>query len=185
MEDMTMNANNANILLVVAAIVFLILWLMALVQMLLAKHSVQSRGKRIVALAREAVQAGASLRRLSYESGRLEYASEEDEVFAELNKLVIKEKAYSNPKLSRDGLAEMVGISRKQLDDILKLKLPEGTSWQNWIERLRFEDALAMVVEHVPAERIAAECGYSSEKALDRAMKKNLGLSVAEFNALQ
>ena len=102
-------------------------------------------------------------------------------MFAELEEKIISRELWHNQDISRDDLAALVGINRRQLDDILKMRLPEGETWQTWLEGFRFHEALGMILESKAPGSVASACGYASEKALDRSFRKNTGLSLREF----
>lgn len=182
MENMDNSNNSILVLVVVSAAVFFLLWLIAIIRLAMTRRGIRQRNKIIVSLAVKNAGMETKVRRYSSLLDKSEdFSSEESRMFAELEDMIIARELWHNQNISRDDMASLTGINRRQLDDILKIRLPEGETWQTWIEGFRFHEALGMIMEGKTPGNVATACGYPSEKALDRSFRKNTGISLREF----
>ena len=109
-------------------------------------------------------------------------SSNENPHFERLEQLMSQEHLYRNPELSRDLLAQKLGISNGYLSQQLSSM---GTSFSDYINQYRVEEVKLLLVD--PAFRpysllaIGYEAGFNSKSTFYAAFKKNTGLSPSAF----
>lgn len=104
-----------------------------------------------------------------------------DEVYIEFCRLMIEEKIYLNPNLTRDDVVYMLNTNKNILVDVLKKNT--DLSFSDYINELRLEDSL-LLLEHMDAtesiEVIAERVGFS-KSSFYRLFKEKYGMTPAEY----
>jgi AraC-like DNA-binding protein len=103
--------------------------------------------------------------------------------FQKLIVLLEEKKIHHNPSLSRDKVAEQLGISNGYLSKVIKNN--SSCSFSDFINSYRIKDAKEMIKN--PAFNkysllsIGLECGFNSKTSFYTNFKKNTGLTPKEF----
>lgn len=127
-------------------------------------------------------------------------------LFNKLEAQVRQTKIYLNQKVTKDDLANLIGVERNSFDALFKDMVPDESPSQ-WLDSFRIEYAMdklrALKVElskkprpsqddsaqaavvrpdkEKRLEKIARESGFSGKKAMDRACRTQTGMSVGEL----
>jgi len=98
-----------------------------------------------------------------YKASKLSPATVEA-VKKELNRLMNEEKLFKNPKLSANELADLLGIPRQHLSEILNIHM--GLRFQDFLNQYRVEEFIIHLQQenykHYTLLGIATEVGFSS-----------------------
>lgn len=103
--------------------------------------------------------------------------------FKKLTTLIEEEKIHHNPNLSRDEVAEHLGISNGYLSQIIKENTDSGFS--DFINSYRVKDVKKMIKDPMFDKysllAIGLECGFNSKTSFNANFKKETGLTPKEF----
>lgn len=103
--------------------------------------------------------------------------------FQKLVQLLTEEKIHHNPNLSRDTVAEQLGISTSYLSQILKENT--NSSFSEFINSYRINDIKKMIkdpqFEKYSLLAIGLECGFNSKTSFYTNFKKQTGLTPKEY----
>jgi len=104
--------------------------------------------------------------------------------FQKLRVLLKEEKIHHNPNLSRDTVAEQLGISSGYLSQIIKKNT--GQSFSEFINSYRIRDVKEMIKNPIFNKysllSIGLECGFNSKTSFYTNFKKETGLTPKEFS---
>jgi AraC-like DNA-binding protein len=103
--------------------------------------------------------------------------------FQKLIEILENEKAYQNPNLSRDTVAQQLGISSGYLSQIIKNNT--ALSFSDFINSYRVNDVKEMIKNSTFNKysllSIGLECGFNSKTSFYTNFKKETGLTPKEF----
>ena len=106
-----------------------------------------------------------------------------DKHFNELEKLMLEEKIYRNPDLSRDDVAEKLGISSGYLSQVLKNASDKNFS--EYVNNYRVKAAKNMLSDSTfdkfSIHAIGEEAGFKSRSAFYNSFQKSVGQSPGNF----
>ncbi|UZR96428.1 helix-turn-helix transcriptional regulator [Chondrinema litorale] len=109
--------------------------------------------------------------------------SNTDKHFNELEKLMLEDKLYRNPDLSRDDVAEKLGISSGYLSQVLKNASEKNFS--DYINNYRVQAAKQMLsnpsFDKFSIQAIGTEAGFKSRSAFYNSFQKAIGQSPGKF----
>ncbi|MEM6806245.1 MAG: helix-turn-helix domain-containing protein [Bacteroidota bacterium] len=101
----------------------------------------------------------------------------------ELDRLLQEEKLYQDPDLSRDQLAQRLGISSGYLSQILNSAT--GANFSDYIRNYRVEKVKELLLSPETAKyslhAIGQEAGFKSKSAFYASFKKVVGMTPAEY----
>jgi len=106
------------------------------------------------------------------------------EIKNHLSILINQKHIYTDPELTLDSLAKLLGIASHQLSELLNNEL--STTFRTYINQARIEDAKKLLLSK-PNEsilNIAFDCGFNSKSTFNAAFGKFTGLSPREFREL-
>lgn len=118
--------------------------------------------------------------RVRYARSRLK-GVDVDGAVAKLKSILEREKAYLDPDLSLNVLAERLGLTPHQLSEIINDRL--GKSFFAFVDGYRIEHA-RRALEEDPDRKvvdIAFEAGFNTQSAFYSAFKKQVGMSPSEY----
>jgi YesN/AraC family two-component response regulator len=108
----------------------------------------------------------------------------ESPYFQKLLTLLEKEKIHHNPNLSRDMVAEQLGISSGYLSQVIKNN--SSHNFSEFINSYRIRDVKQMVknptFNKYSLLSIGLECGFNSKTSFYTNFKKETGLTPKEFS---
>jgi len=100
-----------------------------------------------------------------------------------LKDLMEREKLYLNEKLSGKETAEILGISRHQLSEVLNNE--QKTNFYNFINHYRVEACIQKMANpkfgHYTLLALALECGFNSKTTFNTVFKKDTGMTPRQF----
>ena len=101
--------------------------------------------------------------------------------FERMNRDIIEKKLYLDSSLSRMMLLEKYSIPRNNFSSLFQKYV--GTSYSNYINNLRLEQAAKMLKEqpNYTIESVANDCGISSVATLYRLFSKKYGMTPTEY----
>lgn len=100
-----------------------------------------------------------------------------------LLKLMEQEKPYLDADLTAEMLAEMLGVSRKSLSQVINQEF--HVNFKNFVNKYRIEEAQRKLTD--PREqdfvllKIAMDCGFNSKSVFNDAFKKFTGMSPSQY----
>lgn len=111
-----------------------------------------------------------------------ESLKKEQELFAQLNRVLDEKQAYTNPNLDRKELAVLLGTNETYLADAIRT-CSGGLTVAKYLNVLRTTHAGKMLIEdhHLPVDVVAANSGFSSRSSFYRMFKEHYGMTPAEF----
>ena len=90
---------------------------------------------------------------------------------------------HTGEKVTLDRLGELTGYS--PLHVLRLFKAAVGCSPHEYLSSLRMERAKQLLIESdMPIDRIAAECGFSSESYFHSYFKRSAGISPGEYRRI-
>ena len=192
--------NSLDIVLIIASAAFLLLWLVYAVKFIIARGKIRRRNSFIWRQRQEKAVLKASLRSETaartqaeedLEAARAANLSlmgkpvEEGTVAAPLPDLrnildqtMQTTQCYLKTGFSKDDFAEMLNLSKKELDEALG-KLSFGDYLSSW----RMDHAIDMMQAdpEKEIEAVASESGFADAKAMNRACKVTMGMDTEEL----
>lgn len=104
----------------------------------------------------------------------------------ELDRLLVDEKIFLNPDLSRDQVAERLGISSGYLSQIINTAT--STNFTSYINQHRVEEVKKMILDPEAHKysllAIGLEAGFKSKSAFYTTFKKQAGKTPAQFKKM-
>lgn len=129
--------------------------------------------------------ASGSERNEKKDSNENEGASDTDKIlFDRLSKRIVEDKLYLNTDLKRDHLLDELGIPKNKFSMLFKRYA--GTTYTNYINNLRLDDACKVMNEHpnYTIEAVASECGIASVSTLYNLFSKRYGMTPSEYRSV-
>ena len=107
----------------------------------------------------------------------------EQQLAADLERVVTGERPYVNPNLKLADLAAAVNATPHELSALLNTHL--GVSFYDYINERRIELAKQLIAEqeHLTLEAIGQACGFNARSTFYTAFKKQVGTTPAKFRA--
>lgn len=104
------------------------------------------------------------------------------ELFEKLNMLILEKKLYLKTTLSRDELAQLIGVDKTHFAEIIH----ESTAGRlnEYINGLRIEHAVKLMrqqYDNYTLKAIAEESGFSNMTTFHNAFKKKIGMTPAQY----
>ncbi|HCX98964.1 MAG TPA: AraC family transcriptional regulator, partial [Bacteroidales bacterium] len=108
--------------------------------------------------------------------------SKEQALFRELNKLFAEKKSFTNHKLGRKELSEMLGTNATYLGIAIK-KCAKGMTITEYINRIRLVHAGNLLIDtpQLPVDAVGEESGFNSRSTYFRLFRDYYGMSPSEF----
>ena len=104
----------------------------------------------------------------------------------ELDRLLLDEKIFLDPDLSRDQIADRLGISSGYLSQIINTAT--STNFTSYINQHRVEEVKRMMLDPEAQKysllAIGLEAGFKSKSAFYTTFKKQTGKTPAEFKKM-
>lgn len=117
-----------------------------------------------------------------YKSTQIE-ASQSEEIYSRIQKLVLEEKEYKNPELSLKSLSEKLHQSPQVISMVINQR--SGKNFNSFINQYRIEEATLQLrnpkFEHYTIAAIAMEAGFNSISSFNTAFKKHTGKTPLAF----
>ena len=113
--------------------------------------------------------------------------------FRQVGDAIRAARLYASEKVSREEVCQLVHLEKKELDAVLK---QAGVTLEELMDELRLEAVIPLLGEARdretppaaegekpvdPVEQVALDHGYGSRRALSRALKEALGMSLDEL----
>lgn len=94
------------------------------------------------------------------------------------------EQVVSQPHLdwTLEALADKAGMSTRTLSRHFKRDLDEAPA--QFVERIRVDHARGLLMEDLPAKRVAVESGFGDMQRMRRAFQRRLGVGVSEYRSI-
>ena len=110
---------------------------------------------------------------------------ENQKIFQELNQIVVQDRLYLSPELSREDLAQIVHLNNARFARMIKECT--GTNFNGYINELRINYAIKLLKMHpnYTIRAIADEAGFNSTPILYNLFKKKTGMTPYEFKKTQ
>lgn len=118
-------------------------------------------------------------------SGDGDFDEDDHRMFLKLEQRIINDQMFLKPKLSRDEVTAMLGISKNRFASLFTKY--SGKSFNKYINDMRLDYA-AQQLKQNPAysvEAIAADCGIPVRQTFYRLFTEKFGLTPAEYRRLQ
>lgn len=194
-----------NSLLLLGAVIFLVLLSVLIVLIYINFRRVSSRNRIAVRQINELLEQREELRRLfsqaksqhevsvsenpqKEETTQIKvtktdkYSDKDYENFMCIERLVIEQQLFLQPRFGRDELLRMTGIHKNDLSSILQ-RYANATNLNDYINRLRVEYAIKLMKgnKNYSIEAIAGESGFNSRSTFYRAFYKEFGMTPAQY----
>lgn len=102
-------------------------------------------------------------------------------LFDELEELMLKDKPYLNPQLSRDDMVAALYTNKNKL--IEAIKTARGMTFTDYVNSLRLEEAVRLLAEHpeLTIEQVGTRAGFGSAATFYRQFKSTYGMSPKDY----
>lgn len=106
--------------------------------------------------------------------------------FMRMETIIMENKLFLNPKLTRDDILAVVGIAKNSLVPILR-KYAGCTNLNDYINRLRLEYAVKLIKSNkvYTIDSIAESSGFNSRSTFYRAFQNVFGMSPSQYLEIQ
>jgi len=105
------------------------------------------------------------------------------EIVEQIQKKMVEDKVFLNPKLSIYELSNMLGISQKRLSSVINQHFE--MNFRDFVNKYRLEEVKSKLgnvnYKNISILGIAMESGFNSEASFYRIFKKNIGVSPKEY----
>ena len=112
----------------------------------------------------------------------MRFAKREEDLYAALQKLLSKEKVYTQQGLNRKKLANMLGTNEKYLHNLIKEFT--GLPCSEYLTSLRLDHACRLLADtnnYQTIDEIAEHSGFSSRETFYRRFRKHYSMSPAQY----
>ena len=108
-------------------------------------------------------------------------ADKADLIFKQISDLFDSEEIYRDKNLTRETLAERLGVNRTYISEAIKYKT--GLSYTQYIGQCRINKAIGMLLEgcDIPVRLLAEEVGFVSQTPFFAFFKAETGMTPAAF----
>lgn len=111
---------------------------------------------------------------------KIQVNCKERELFENLDRLVVEERLFLRPDLTRDEMVSRLCTNKNQLANAIRFCT--GQNFTEYINSLRLECALKILTEgNEKIEVVSERAGFGSARSFYRIFKDNLGLSPTEY----
>ncbi len=103
-------------------------------------------------------------------------------LFDSLKQLMLKDKPYLNPQLSRDDMVAALYTNKNKLIDAIKTA--RGMTFTDYVNSLRLEEAVRLLAEHpeLTIEQVGTRAGFGSAATFYRQFKATYGMSPKDYS---
>lgn len=108
---------------------------------------------------------------------------EDQTLFETLDNLVVREKLYLKPDLSREDLMKLIGVNKNRFAQIIQQCTGNGTSAYINNKRLEYAARLLRTNREYTIAAIADLCGTPNVPTFNRLFKAKFGMTPAEFRS--
>jgi len=109
--------------------------------------------------------------------------SRKDRICVLLRDMLLKEKVYHDEHLTRDNLAERLGINRYELEDAFLSCF--NSQYTECISRLRLNDCIVLLKESdLSIEEISVKVGYGTVRTFQRQFHAKYNMTPKEYRRL-
>jgi AraC-like DNA-binding protein len=125
------------------------------------------------------------LRKTTFDTGE----AEEDDFFPErrhdklcisIRDLMLKDRIYRNPAITREQIIEQLGTNRQLFDEAVQFCF--GMSFSDYINALRLKDAALLLEQSdLPVEIVAEKAGYGSLRTLQRQFYRQYNMTPKDY----
>lgn len=106
--------------------------------------------------------------------------NKEKQLFAQLRKLIVEEKLYANPGLTRNDVCTLLATNRNTLNSVLQQYT--GTTFIDYVNNHRLMYVLEQLVgSNDTIEVIAENAGFGSARTLYRLFRQKYGMSPTDY----
>jgi AraC-like DNA-binding protein len=117
---------------------------------------------------------------LQRDAGDLCPENRKDKLCLAIRNIILKEKAYLNPTLTRDYVIEQLGTNRNLFIDAFQSCF--GMSFTDYINNLRLKDAVTLLEQSdLPVEEISRKTGFGTIRTFQRQFQKKYDLSPKDY----
>ena len=109
------------------------------------------------------------------------YDEENHRLFLQLEQRIINERLFLKPKLSRDELTSLLGISKNRFASLFTQY--SGKSFNRYVNDMRLDYAATQLCQNpnYSVEAIALDCGFPVRQTFYRLFTEKFGLTPAEY----
>lgn len=102
-------------------------------------------------------------------------------LFDSLEQMMLKDKPYLNPQLSRDDMVAALYTNKNKLIDAIKTA--RGMTFTDYVNSLRLEEAVRLLAEHpeLTIEQVGTRAGFGSAATFYRQFKSTYGMSPKDY----
>lgn len=110
------------------------------------------------------------------------FSDKDYETFIRMERLVIEQQLFLEPRFGRDELLRITGIHKNNLSSLLQ-RYANATNLNDYINRLRVEYTIKLMRgnKNYSIEAIAGEAGFNSRSTFYRAFYKEFGMTPAQY----
>jgi AraC-like DNA-binding protein len=106
--------------------------------------------------------------------------SRRDKLCIAIRDMILREKAYRNPVLSREQVIEQLGTNRQLFDEAVQYCF--CMSFTDYVNTLRMKDAITLLEQSdLPVEAVAEKAGYGTLRTFQRQFGKQYNMSPKEY----
>jgi len=98
---------------------------------------------------------------------------------------MIKEQLFINPDLSLESLADLVGLHRNQLSELLNVHVKKN--FRQFLTEFRVEASKELLIKEdwKTVQAVGMDCGFNSSALFNRHFKKIVGITPSQFRKQQ
>lgn len=110
------------------------------------------------------------------------FSDKDYETFIRMERLVIEQQLFLQPRFGRDELLRITGIHKNNLSSLLQ-RYANATNLSDYINRIRVEYAIKLMRgnKNYSIEAIVGEAGFNSRSTFYRAFYKEFGMTPAQY----
>lgn len=105
-----------------------------------------------------------------------------DRIFSDLERLMSVDKVFSDPDLTREKVAAMLGTNRTYLSQTLRQRT--GKTFTAYVNDFRIDEALRLLADHsldLPLKAVTSQVGFASPATFYKCFKEKTGMTPALY----